>query len=154
MCSLVCAAARRAGEQAVSRFGDLPMAEREFDRPENQIEAVLELDGKQYRCEVVQLSFNGALLRTDAPAGRGDTVELDFDMIAGEQDLWVHLGGQVIAREERLVGVEFWEMDLDSLGALRQIISSRGPDGDVVTDVRRTFTGRRIRHGRDGRLEY
>jgi hypothetical protein len=81
-------------------------------------------------------------------------VDLDFDMIAGEQDLWVHLGGQVMGREEQLVGVEFWEMDLDSLGALRQIISARGPDGDVVTDERRTFTGRRIRHGRDGRLEY
>ena len=130
------------------------MAELEFDRPENQIEAVLELDGKQYRCEVVQLSFNGTLLRTDAPVGRGDTVELDFDMIAGEEDLWVHLGGQVIARQELLVGIEFWEMDLGSLGALRQIISARGPDGDVVTDERRAFTGRRIRHGRDGRLEY
>jgi hypothetical protein len=130
------------------------MAESEFDRPEDQVEAVLELDGKQYRCEVVQLSFNGALLRTDAPAGRGDTVELDFDMIAGERDLWVHLGGQVMARQEQLVGIEFWEMDLDSLGALRQIISARGPDGDVVSDERRTFTGRRVRHGRDGRLEY
>ena len=130
------------------------MAESEFDRPENHVEAVMELDGKQYRCEVVQLGFNGAMLRTDAPAGRGDTVELDFDLIAGEQDLWVHLGGQVIARQERLVGVEFWEMDHDSLGALRQIISARGPDADVVSDERRAFTGRRIRHGRDGRLEY
>jgi hypothetical protein len=130
------------------------MAESEFDRPENQVEAVLELDGKQYRCEVVQLGFNGATLRTDAPAGRGDTVDLDFDLMAGEQDLWVHLGGQVIARQERLVGVEFWEMDLDSLGALREIISARGPDADVVSDERRAFTGRRIRHGRDGRLEY
>lgn len=130
------------------------MAERSFERPGNRIEAVIELDGKHYTCEVVQLSFNGALVRTDAPAGRGDAVELDLDLIGGNEDLWVHLGGQVTALQERHVGIEFWEMDLDSLGALRRIISACGAETDAVADERRSFTNRRSRHSRDGRREY
>jgi hypothetical protein len=125
-----------------------------FGRPDSRVEAIIELDGKQYRCHVVHLSFNGAVLWTDAPAGRGDTVEMDFEFVAGEQDLWVHVGGQVMAREERLLRVDFWEMDLDSLGDLRRIIAALGSDMEESEGAGGpSFTKRRSRHSRDGRLE-
>ena len=130
------------------------MAERSFERPGNRIQAVIELDGKHYACEVVHVGFNGAVLLTDAPAGRGDAVELDLELIDGNEDLWVHLGGQVTALQERHVGIDFWEMDLDSLDALRRIISACGAETDAIADERRPFTNRRSRHSRDGRREY
>lgn len=130
------------------------MAARSFDRPGNRIEAVIELDGKHYTCEVLQVGFNGAVLRTDAPVGRGDAVELDLELTGGKEDLWVHLGGQVTALQERHVNVDFWEMDLDSLDALRLIISAGGGETDAVANERRPFTNRRSRHSRDGRREY
>lgn len=130
------------------------MAERSFERPGNRIEAAVELDGKHYSCEVIQLSFNSALLRTDAPVGRGDAVELDLDLIGGSEDLWVHLGGQVATLQDRHVGIDFWEMDLESLGALRRIISAFGEETDSQADRHQSFDSRRCRHSRDGRRQY
>jgi len=130
------------------------MAERSFEHPANRIEASIELDGKHYACEVVQLSFNGAMLRTDAPTGRGDAVELDLNLIGGSEDLWVHLGGQVTTLQDRHAGIAFWEMDLDSLGALRRIISASGEETNEVADRRKPPDSHRARHSRDGRREY
>ena len=130
------------------------MAERSFERPGNRIEAAIELDGTHYACEVVQLSFKGALLRTDAPAGRGDAVELDLDLIGGSENLWVHLGGQVTALQDRHIGIAFWEMDLDSLGALRRIISASGEETNAFSERRTSPDSHRTRHSRDGRREY
>jgi hypothetical protein len=108
-----------------------------FHRPAN-----LDVGGVQGTCEVLDVSFKGALVEVPhgfpAPVGQACTLSIRLD--AG--DALIEMAGEIVHREGTLAGVRCLEIDLDSMSHLRRLVELNVGDEEVLHRELSALVGR------------
>ena len=85
----------------------------------------LKLPGKGAKpcpAEVKDLSLRGAYIFLDYKYPPGTRCELDICLGGDENSFCIHVNGKVVWNDERGAGIEFEEMDIESLRWLKQVL--------------------------------
>lgn len=102
--------------------------QRRFVRIAFAAPATLSLATRVCACEVLDLSFKGALLRLHNP-GRLDSGEAcHLDLPLGERDERIRMAGRIAHVEDQRIGIACSSIDVDSLTHLRRLIELNSLD--------------------------
>ena len=118
---------------------------RDFSRIAIHRPAILDVKGRIYRCDLLDISLGGALLhlRGSASPAVGDpcmfAVGLDLGIAA------VRMTGVIAHQEEGTVGVRCQEMDLDSVAHLRRMVEMNLGDEHLLERELGALVARRPR---------
>lgn len=108
-----------------------------FHRP-----ASLDVRIAQGTCEVLDVSFKGALVEVPhgfpAHVGQGCTLSIRLD--AG--DAVIEMEGEIVHREGTQAGIRCLEIDLDSMSHLRRLVELNVGDEDVLHRELSALVGR------------
>lgn len=98
-----------------------------FHRP-----AELEVRTERASCELLDVSFKGALVEVPAgfPASRGEKCALAIHLDAG--DAVIRMEGEIVHREGNTAGVRCTEIDLESISHLRRLVELNVGDEAVL----------------------
>lgn len=101
---------------------------RRFARIAFAAPARLSLATRMCECEVLDLSFKGALLRLTGAAGLEGGEACSLDLPLGEKDERIRMVGHIAHVENRRIGLACHSIDVDSLTHLRRLIELNSLD--------------------------
>ena len=109
-----------------------------FHRP-----ADLDVRIAQGTCEVLDVSFKGALVEVPFhfPAHVGQSCTLAIRLDAG--DAVIRMEGEIVHREGTQAGIRCLEIDLDSMAHLRRLVELNVGDEEVLHRELSALVGRR-----------
>lgn len=106
--------------------------QRNFRRINFQTEADISIETTPYRCELIDLALQGALLKSDIdlPTHIGDRCHLTISLPAS--DLTMEFTGELIHQRGPFYGFIFISEDAVTMGHLRRLLELNFGDGEEV----------------------
>lgn len=108
------------------------VTERHFTRVKFATRTRVEIGGTWHEAQIVDISLKGALVSVpdDLPlaAGLPCNVEIHLD----PADLVLPFGGEIVHYHERLAGIKFTHIAIDSMIHLRRLVELNSSDPDRV----------------------
>ena len=105
---------------------------RKFSRVHYNANVLLHINDEKHIGRLLDISINGALIRTSAHMPMHSKVQLDI--IMDKHTPAITMYSQVVHIDEQDVGFQCDEIDIDSMIQLRQIINSYNSDPEVQSD--------------------
>ncbi|RDX35723.1 PilZ domain-containing protein [Kangiella sp. HD9-110m-PIT-SAG07] len=103
---------------------------RQFTRVPISAKALIEHNGKQHTAKVVDISLNGAHLRTEVSLKKDSNIQLQI--IFDELSPPIHMLAKVVYHKDQDYGVECQEIDLDSMLHLRSMLTLYNNDPETI----------------------
>jgi hypothetical protein len=99
-----------------------------LDRP-----ASLTVRGRTYLCELADVSLKGALVLPEhgSVAERGDKVQMNI-LLDDMGDAVIHMSGEIAHVEDKHLGIQCHQLDLDSATLLRRVVELNLADADLL----------------------
>lgn len=98
-----------------------------FHRP-----ASLDLGTRRADCEVLDISFKGALVKVPEAFTTGDGAQCTLVVSLDEGTASIRMEGDIAHRKGALVGIRCDEMDLESAAHLRRLVELNLGDDEVL----------------------
>lgn len=92
--------------------------------------ALIEQDGEKYTATVVDISLNGAHIRSSSSLKEGDTLTLNI--IFDELSPPVKMFAKIVYSKGEDYGVECLEIDIDSMLQLRSVLTLYNNDPETI----------------------
>jgi hypothetical protein len=110
---------------------DMPEDQRRFTRIPFDADALLIGNGREWACELIDLSLKGALVRE--PEGwTGNAGEQYLLTLTLDADTRIHMDVSVAHQENRHVGLTCRDIDLDSITHLRRLVELNLGDASLL----------------------
>ena len=108
---------------------------RRYSRVTAQFDAILrDSAGRAISGTLRDVAMQGAFVTCEPALDLGTAVGVTITLHGGIDDIVVNARAEVVRREESGLSVHFTEIDLESVGHLRNIITYNAEDPDVVWD--------------------
>lgn len=86
------------------------------------------------KCELKDLSTGGVFIYGITSQQKGDLCSLTLQLTGAAEDIVVQVKGEVVRVTGEGAGINFHEIDIDSLAHLKNIIYYNTPDPDDLTE--------------------
>lgn len=100
--------------------------QRQFSRVNYKANVLLHANGEKFLGRLLDLSINGALVKTSANLALHNKVQLDI--VINEKAPVITMHSQVVHLDKQDVGFQCDEIDIDSMIQLRQLVNSFNKD--------------------------
>lgn len=108
------------------------MEKRSNTRVPYEVSAIIKYKRVKIKCQVINLSMNGVLLRTETELPASEKVKIEIFMEGTTSELRINLEGTIVRSANEELAVEFTSVDLDSFIHLKNIIIYNEGDEEKI----------------------